>query len=240
MKEKIFTFLKTNAKLQGVQDSYLQGVAEFYAKSLTEESQIATTFSDGVLDLLKLNAGLLQSEGDRRATEAGKTALKTFQEKHGLDENGKLIEDPAKKKNKKPDNDPDEPAWFKTYREEQEKKITSLNEIIEKQQKEKTTAVLVDKVKKHDKLKSIPESFLKGRNLTPESEDKIEQLVTELESDWNAFSQDLAEKGVHVVIPPKSEGGAKDGEAAGKRVAEKHNQTVAGGGTEGKQVFTNK
>jgi hypothetical protein len=236
MKEKILSFLKTSQKLSGVQDSYLLGVAEHYAKSITEETQIATTFTDGVLDLLKLNADILQREGDRRATEAGKTALKTFQEKHGLDENGKPLEDPSKKKKKEPASDPNEPEWFKSYREEQEKRINSLNEVIEAQKKEKTTADLATKVKSHDKLKSIPASFLKGRNLIPESEDKIEQLVTELETDWNAFSQDLAEKGVHISIPPSSDGKTKEGEAAGKKIAEKHNQSVTGKGTEGKQV----
>ena len=74
MKEKILAFLKT--KLPGVPDNYLLGIAEHYSKTVTEEKQVETTFTDGVIDLLKLNANLIQSEGDKRVTEATKTALK--------------------------------------------------------------------------------------------------------------------------------------------------------------------
>lgn len=88
---KILTFLKT--KLTGVQENYLSGVAEFYAKTITEEKEIETTLTDGVINLLKVNAAFLQSEGDKRANEAADTAIKNYRKKYGLDENGQ----PAKK-----------------------------------------------------------------------------------------------------------------------------------------------
>ena len=56
------------------------GIADHYAKTVTEESQIETTLTDGVIDLLKLNAAYFQTEGDRRATEAADTALKKLPE----------------------------------------------------------------------------------------------------------------------------------------------------------------
>ena len=87
MEEKLLAFLK--GKLQGTSESYLRGVAQHYAKTITDETQIETTLNDGVIGLLKLNAGILQTEGDRRATEATKTAVKNAFEKLGLDENGK-------------------------------------------------------------------------------------------------------------------------------------------------------
>ena len=67
-----------------------------------------------------------------------------------------------RKKKKETVPDPEEPAWFKTYREAQDLKINGLTDIIEAQKKEKTTADLAAKVKAHDKLKSIPASFLKA------------------------------------------------------------------------------
>lgn len=207
MKEKILQFLKTNAKLAGVQESYLSGVAEHFSKTITEESQIATTISDGVVDLLKLNAGILQTEGDRRATEASKTALKTYQEKHGLDDNGKPKTSPVKE-NSNPD--PSEPTWFKSYREMKDKEIADLKTEFENQKKEKASASLTEKVKAHPKLKDIPATFLEGRNLIPASEAEIDNLVTSIETAYNGFKQDLVDKGVIVSQPPSGGGGSVD------------------------------
>lgn len=220
MKEKIVLFLKT--KLNGVQESYLNGVAEHYSKTITEEKQIETTFTDGVIDLLKLNAGLLQTEGDRRATEAQKTALKNYQEKHGLDENGKPIE--IKKsvgRPKKEDVDPEEPAWFTAFKEEQVRSTEALKAEIDKQKQEKTLAALSEKVTKHEKLKDIPASYLKGRNLIPKSEDEIDKLAAEIETDYNGFKQEMAEKGVVISVPPAGGGPANEKSTIDDYLAEK-------------------
>jgi hypothetical protein len=220
MKEKILVFLKS--KLTGVSESFLSGVAETWGKTIKEEKDIETTFTEGIIETLKFSALELQKEGDRRATEASKTALKTFQEKHGLDENGKLIEDPTKKKPKK-DVDPEEPAWFTAFKESQQKIIDGLTQKIETQEKEKTSNALTEKVKAHEKLKGIPASYLKGRNLTVESEDKIEELVKGIESDWNTFKQDLADQGTHISIPASSTDTVKEGETTAKAIADKRN-----------------
>lgn len=234
MKEKILSFLKT--KLNGVQENYLSRIADHYAKTVTEESQIETTLTDGVIDLLKLNAAYFQTEGDRRATEAANTALKNFRKKHGLDENGKPINtgDPTKKdKDDKPD--PDEPAWFKAYREAKDAEIAELKNTFEQQKKEKALSALIDKVKTHDKLKGIPASFLKGRNLVPGSEDEIDQLAASIEADYSAFKQEMAEQGVHISVPPAGGSGIKEGAALGKAIAEKKN-TNTSDGVKGKTI----
>jgi hypothetical protein len=206
MKEKILAFLKT--KLAGVQETYLKEVADFYAKSLTDETKIEATFTDGVVDFIKLNASQLQKEGDRRATEASATAVKTFQEKHGLDENGKTKAIPGKTD---PAPNPDEPAWFTAFKKEQAEKQAELNAKIEKQEKEKTSSVLTEKVKAHPKLKDIPASFLAGRNLTPASEADIDNLVNTIETEYNGLKQELVEKGVIQSQPPKGGGAPVDG-----------------------------
>ena len=206
MKDKILAFLKT--KLSGVQDNYLLGVAEHYSKTITEDKQIETTLTDGVIDLLKLNAGLLQSEGDKRATESAKTALKNYQEKHGLNEDGT----PIKKAGRPPKEvtDPEEPAWFTAYKEEQQKSNEAFKADIEAQKQEKTLAALSEKVSKHEKLKDIPASYLKGRNLVPKSEADIDQLVATIETDYNGFKQEMAEKGVVISVPPTGGGTSGD------------------------------
>ena len=204
MKDKILAFLKS--KLTGVSESFLSGVADTFSKTVKEEKDIETVFTDGIIETLKFSATQLQIEGDRRATEAQKTALKNFQDKHGLDENGKLIEDPAKKKVKDVIPDPNEPAWFTAYKKEQGEATATLKADIEAQKQEKTLTALSERVSKHEKLKDIPQSYLKGRNLVPKSEADIDQLVTSIETDYNGFKQEMAEKGVIISIPPAGGG----------------------------------
>lgn len=208
MKEKILAFLKS--KLTGVSESFLSGVADTFSKTIKEDKDIETVFSDGIIETLKFSANELQKEGDRRATEAQKTALKNFQEKHGLNEDGT----PIKKEPKKKDvtTDPDEPAWFTAYKAKQEEQNAALNAKLEAQQQEKTLALLSEKVSKHEKLKDIPQSYLKGRNLVPKSEAEIDQLVAEIETDYNGFKQEMAEKGVTISIPPTGDGHAGEKE----------------------------
>ena len=235
MKEKILTFLKS--KLSGVSESFLLGVAEHYSKTVTEEKQIETTFTDGVIDLLKSNAGLLQTEGDKRATEAAKTALKNYQEKHGLDENGVPIKKETKKKTKDVDADDDDsddskmPAWAKKLLADN----TELKTKFEVQEQEKTSAQLNGKVNAKLKEKGIPESYFKGRNLIPKSEAEIDQLVETINMDYNGFKQEMAEQGVVISVPSAGTGSVKEGEAVGKALAEKRN-TNASDGVKGKKV----
>jgi Fe-S cluster assembly scaffold protein SufB len=207
MKEKILAFLKS--KLTGVSESFLSGVADTFSKTIKEEKDIETVFSDGIIEALKFSATQLQIEGDRRATEAQKTALKNFQEKHGLNDDGtpiKKVGRPPKDK----DVDPDEPVWFTAFKEEQKKSTDDLRAEIEKQKQEKTLAALSERVSKHEKLKDIPQSYLKGRNLVPKSEAEIDQLVATIEADYSGFKQEMAEKGVIISVPPT--GGGQKGE----------------------------
>lgn len=233
MKGKILSFLKT--KLNGVQENYLSGIADHYAKTVTEESQIETTLTDGVIDLLKLNAAYFQTEGDRRATEAADTALKNYRKKHGLDENGKPVNPGNPPKKKDDTGDPDEPAWFKAYREAKDAEIAELKNTFEQQKKEKERMTLTDKVKSHEKLKGIPDWYIKKCNLTPNSEGEIDQLITSIESDWNTAKQEMAEQGVHISVPPAGGSGIKEGAALGKMIAEKKN-TNSSDGVKGKTI----
>ena len=206
MNDKILAFLKT--KLNGVPDAYLLGVVEIYSKTVKEEKDIETTFTDGVIETLKYSAGQLQIEGDKRIAQA-KLDLKVWQEKHGLDENGKPIEDPKKgpgKPKKDVDPDPNEPAWFTASKKEQQGAIEALRAELDAQKQEKTLMALSEKVSKHEKLKDIPASYLKGRNLVPKSEADIDQLVASIETDYNSFKQEMAEKGVVISVPPAGGG----------------------------------
>jgi len=76
MKDKILNYLKT--KLQGVQNSYLEGVAEQYSKTISEESQIETFLNEGTISAIKFSADFTQRESDRRVQDAEKS----FKEKY--------------------------------------------------------------------------------------------------------------------------------------------------------------
>lgn len=210
MKEKIAAFLK--GKLQGTSESYLNAVSEHYAKSITEESQIETTLNDGVIGLLKLNAEVLQKEGDRRATEATKTAVKNAFEKLGLDENGN------KKVPEQKDEEQKDDITAKLDKLLNDK-LTPLQEKLNAFEKKELQQTLQAKIEAKLKEKGISEKFYKGRNLSVENEEGIEALVTSVESDWTEFVQESAEKGVNIVKPNSSGSAIKEGEALGKEIA---------------------
>lgn len=206
MKEKILAFLKT--KLTGVPETYLLGVAEHYSKTVTEDSQIATTFTDGVVDLLKLNAGLLQTEGDKRATEASKTALKTFREKHGLNEDGTLVKKEDKKEDK---TDPNEiivklltdalkPLQDKIASIEGDKRLTSRKAALE------SKLVGVNEIIKAKVLKDF------GR-MNFESNEDFDKYLTETTTDVADLIQKDAEGKIIVSVPPNG-GGITDGKVS--------------------------
>ena len=225
MKEKIMAFLK--GKLQGTSESYLNGIAEHYAKTITQETEIETTFTDGVIGLLKLNAGLIQVEGDRRATDAQKTAVKNAFEKLGLDENGKPKVDPPKTDPPKNDQ-PDIAEMLKKLLDE---KLSPLQNELSAFKKEKTQSQLMGKLASVLKEKGISERFYKGRNIEIESEESIAQIASGIETDWNEFVQEKAEQGVAITIPKSSDGTAKEGEALAKSLAAQRNtESTAQGG----------
>ena len=229
MKEKVLAFLK--GKLQGTSESYLNGVADFYAKTITEETEIETTLNDGVIGLLKLNAGILQTEGDRRATEATKTAVKNAFEKLGLDENGKPKVTPPTAPVQAPDST--EAILAKLLDE----RLNPLQEKLAGFEKEKTQSQLMGKLTSKLKEKGIPESFYKGRNLNIENEAEIETFAASIDSDYGVFRQELAESGVVINVPQNAQGNVAEGKF-GSKIAELKN-AGASDGAEGKKILIN-
>lgn len=224
MKEKIMTFLK--GKLQGTSESYLNAVSEHYAKSITEETQIETTLNDGVISLLKLNAEVLQKEGDRRATEATKTAVKNAFEKLGLDENGN------KKETQPPATPP--PADEVTAKMEEffNSRVTPLQQELAAFKKKELQQTLQAKAIAKLKEKGVSEKYYNGRMTDLENEEGIDTLVTNIETGWKELVQEYAEAGVHLIKPATSGSGVKEGEALGKEIAAQRNSDTG----EGKKI----
>lgn len=155
MKTKIFAHLKT--KLNGVPDAYLQRVADQYSKTITDEAQIATAITDGVIEVLKDSAMFAQQEGDRRAQTAQKTALDEFRKKHNLDENGKPIQNPNPQPNPTPGTGGEEmPAWGKVLLET----VTKLSGTVEQQNAAKARESKIQQIQSKLKAKGIDDSVL--------------------------------------------------------------------------------
>lgn len=216
MKEKVLAFLKT--KLNGVAESYLSGVADYYSKTVTDESEIETALNDSVIGLLKVNAAILQQEGDRRATEAQKTALKNFMEKNGLDENGKP---------KTPQSEPDsvEAILEKLLSE----KLTPLQEKLTGFEQKELQSARMNKLNERLSAAGVPKTFIKGRNINIQSDEEIDSIFSEIETDFIGVRQELADSGVVVSIPRSPQVSEREGEAFGKAIAAKRNTNTSDG-----------
>lgn len=224
MKDKIAAFLK--GKIEGISETYLNVVAVHYAKTILKEEDIETTLNTEAIELLTLNFEELQKEGDRRATSAGETALKTFKTKFKLDDEGKTTEKVVDPPEILPKTTPeDQPAWFTKYLGDQKIRDDVVKDKLDGIDKKELQAKL--SVKVIDKLKElkIPETFYKGRNLDVESEGDIEELTNTVKTDWDGFVQDQADNNVEVVTPESSENESKLGDEAAKAAAELRNKS---------------
>lgn len=187
MKEKILQALKT--KYTGVQALVLDRVADELAKTVTEEANIETAIG-GVGGLITTFNSILQSEGDRRATDAQKTAIGNYEKQHNLKE-GKAIEAPKSV-------DPNDIASI--IATAVKAAIDPLQNELNQFKQKGSTEVLTAKLRAKMAEKKIPEAFLKGRTI--ESEEVLDSVLAEIESDFTTVKQNLINEGV-VVEPPK-------------------------------------
>lgn len=196
MKVKLLSALKTKYNNLGFGDKAFDGVADYLSKTVTEENQIETAIS-GVEGLLKA------FQGDIDKVRGEKTEL---QKKYDELEKNKS----DKKDDKKDDSNPDEPAWFKAYREKQETEQTALKQEIEGFKKKETQTGYSEKLKTALKEKNIPEGYYSKRNLVIESDEQLQTVTAEIESDWTNFRQDQINAGVMIDVPAPSGGNSSD------------------------------
>ncbi|WP_088656013.1 hypothetical protein [Geofilum rhodophaeum] len=187
MKQKIFEMLR--ARFSGTQTKVLDRVAEHLSQTVTEESQLETAIA-GVQPLVTAFTEILQSETDRRVTEATSTALKNFREKHGLDENGKPISQPSPPANPPagPQGGDDVPAWAKGLIDS----VTTLKGTVESVTKKTTMAERQAAIQAQLKAKGVSEKHMSlfASRVNLESEN-LEGEVERVASEYTAFRQDL-------------------------------------------------
>jgi len=164
MKIKILQALKTRYANLGFGDKAFDGVADFLSKTVTKEEDIETATA-GVELLLKA----FQGDIDKVRTE--------------LTQKNKELEE-LKKKPEPQKPDPDEPAWFKTFKEEQAKKLDALEKENQgfkaEKVKEGRAATVASKVKEL----GIPEWRMKGV-VVPDTLDEagITTFLTEIKQE---------------------------------------------------------
>ncbi len=169
MKIKILQALKTRYANLGFGDKAFDGVADYLSKTVTKEEDIETATA-GVELLLKA----FQGDIDKVRTE--------------LSSKTKELEDLKKKpeshKTDPPKTDPEEPAWFKTFKEEQAKKLEALEKENQTFKAEKAKETRATTVASKVKELGIPEWRMKGV-VVPDTLDEagITTFLTEIKQE---------------------------------------------------------
>lgn len=183
-KDKILAKLKE--KFPGLPNQLLGLLVDKLSPKVTEETQI-----EGVVNELdnspipvKEYADFLQRESDRRVTDAEKEWKKK-----------------TTTTNTQTNNDDQKPDDKKDSSDAQLKALSDRLAAFEaKEQKERLQASLTKKLAE----KKIPAAFAKGRSV--ESEDQLETLLTEIETDYLEVKQTMVNEGNTTSLPLGSAG----------------------------------
>lgn len=209
MKEKIIEALKTRFKNLGFGDKAFDGVASFLEKTITEESQIDNGIS-GVEPLLKG----FQSDIDKRVTEAVAKAKAEAQKP-----------EPATQPQTQATPGDDVPTWAKGI----------LDRLDNYERREKQSE-LANRLKSKLAERKVPDWYLKGRTLKVESEAEIDNVATQIESDFAEARQMMVNDGVIINTPADSQGDKSDVTVA-RMIAEKRNNPAKTEGVEAKKLI---
>ena len=132
--------LKT--RFEGISESVLDRMAKKIAKTATTAEEVKSTVEEVTIQQI------IDAEGDRRATDAQKTAVANYERKHGL-KDGKTIEpsDPNEPTEPRDNKDPEDmPQWAKAIVETnaklQQQLATMSSERITNDRKQQLSAVV--------------------------------------------------------------------------------------------------
>lgn len=199
MKEKVLQALKPKVSSLGFSKDELEGVAETISTNLTDESteeQINQAI-DAVIPFLKVSQSMATRVINQQKKETSKK------------------EETSKSEKKEEVSDPEEPAWFKTYREETDKKFSAL---IESKAKETRKAQFIQKLdglsdaQKERKLKDFDRMSFKD-------DDDFTSYLTELEETVKAEIQEASNENLGKIGRPLS-GKKNNGQATDDEVKE--------------------
>jgi hypothetical protein len=204
MKQKILEALK--AKFQGVSDTILSRIAEKLAKTVTTEEGVEPAVEGVTFQQV------IESEADRRATDATQTAVTNYEKKHGLKDGQKVETGGATKKDEpdKPDTGGDKitaesiaaavAAAIKPLSEE----ISALKTgKVADERKTKLEAVIG---KLPDALKK-PYSRMSVKDMT---DDEFDTLIADTTAEVDELLADITAKGSVLKVPMGGGKGSKE------------------------------
>lgn len=205
MRETILAALKT--KFEGVNDAILGKTADNLARNVTTQEE-ATAAVDGYSW-----AQLVESEADRRATEAGRTAVANYKKKET--ETARLSAQPVqgtatdttpKADNRQTADGNNVPEWAKAIMDANKQLQESLNRMTA----ERTTELR--RAKFNEVIGSLPPSIQKAYRHTPltGSDDDFEAMLAEIRKDTAAMTDDIRHRGAVFGRPTMGANGKKD------------------------------
>lgn len=204
MKKQILEALK--AKFEGVSDNILDRIATSMAKTVNSESEVAAAVEAVTI------SKLLESYGDSRATEAQKTAVKTYEEKFKL-KDGKPVgsdtgkgtgegDDDAAKGKKTED---DVPAWAQALID-QNKALQSRLDGVEADKRNTTRRGRLDAI-----VAKLPESLrapYSRIDVSSLSDEDFEQSLTDITTEVDSIATTVKSKGAVFGRPRTDAGGS--------------------------------
>lgn len=182
MKIKILDALKT--RYAGVSETILDRVADRMAKTISTDEEV-TTAVDGAF------AQILEAYGDKRATDATKTAVQNYERKHGLKDGVKVDGGAPQDEPKQEPKQDDIPAWAQAL-VESNKKLSDRLAAIDGERTAKDRKGKLDEA-----LKDLPDVLRKGYNridIAKMSDDEFSKMLDELPSEIAEAQKQVAGK----------------------------------------------
>lgn len=205
MLQEILNALK--AKFEGVSDAVLNRIAAKLAKTVTTSEQVKSAVDGVTLQQV------IDSYADNRATEATQTAIRNYEQKHGL-KDGVKIDNQGDSKEKDPNQqsgggiDEQTPEWAKAILKANE----ALTERIAKMEGANTTSAR--KAQITEIVSKLPETLRKPYEriaLDKMTDDEFSSLVTSVTSEVGSIAKEISAKGA-VFGRPNAKSGRENNE----------------------------
>ena len=195
MKEKLLQLLAT--KFSGVDNVILQRIAEKKSEGIENDEQLNTVV-DGI-DF----AYILQSEADRRVTDATRTAISNYEKKYGLKE-GKPVNP---QEPKKPDTPPAPPEGENKEIVKLREQISEMANLMSGLTKQVTVSQKVADAKAMFTKAQLPEKWFSRVDVT--SETPVENQIKALNDEYAELKQSVIDEQIRSgVVVPEISGGA--------------------------------
>lgn len=206
MKKKILEALET--KFSGVNAQILDRIATKLAKTVQSDDDVEKALEEVSFQ------SIIDSEGDRRATDASKSAVANYEKRFGLKDGEKVGADNGKNEESEKEPDNEMPAWAKAI-VEQNKELTAKLHAMEG---EKLISSRKNEIA--NLIKDLPQSLQKVYNrmdLQSLDDKAFTSLQTEIKAEVEALQKDISGKR-SVFTPPISPNASNSSQASKEEV----------------------